>query len=81
MDLFRTWTGRRAAASCFVISAATQRIAGLQAQLRAEHLNTHLAQTALLSPAQALRYSELRGYATATPSVNPAQHRGQTHRH
>lgn len=44
------------------VGEATQRIALLQAQLRAEHLNTHLAQTALMSAAQARRYAELRGY-------------------
>lgn len=60
------------------VSEATQRIAALQAQLRAEHLNTHLAQTALMSPAQARRYAELRGYAGA-PTV--PEHPGHGHRH
>jgi Spy/CpxP family protein refolding chaperone len=45
------------------VSAATQRIAEGQARLRAEHLNTHLAQSALLTPEQVQRYNELRGYA------------------
>lgn len=48
---------------------ATQRIASLQARLRAEHLTTHLAQTALMSSAQALRYAELRGYTGAAPAA------------
>lgn len=45
------------------IAARTGRIGALQAALRAEHLRTHLVQTALLTPAQVTRYGELRGYA------------------
>jgi hypothetical protein len=60
------------------VAQATQRIASLSAQLRAEHLNTHLAQTALMSPAQTLRYAELRGYATAAPAGQGSAHK---HRH
>jgi hypothetical protein len=60
------------------VAQATQRIASLNAQLRAEHLNTHLAQTALMSPAQTLRYAELRGYATAAPAGQGTAHK---HRH
>jgi hypothetical protein len=57
------------------VSQYTQRIAQLQAQLRAEHLNTHLAQTALLNDAQIRRYSELRGYSAAmSNSLQPKQH-------
>lgn len=37
------------------------------AQLRAEHLQTHLAQTALLTPQQIERYKTLRGYGSAMP--------------
>ena len=57
----------------------TARIGALQAALRAEHLRTHLAQTALLTGAQIRRYDELRGYAAAghTP---PAEGHG-AHRH
>jgi len=40
----------------------TQRIGALQATLRAEHLQTHLAQTALLNPRQVASYQSLRGY-------------------
>jgi hypothetical protein len=43
----------------------------LQARLRAEHLNTHIAQTALLRTEQVQRYNQLRGYAVA-PGVQPA---------
>lgn len=49
---------------------ASRRVASLQAELRAEHLNTHLAQTALMSPAQTTRYAELRGYAGNVPEAS-----------
>jgi hypothetical protein len=45
------------------VQRATGRIGQLQAALRAEHLNTHLLQTRLLSAEQVRRYQELRGYA------------------
>jgi Spy/CpxP family protein refolding chaperone len=45
------------------INELTERIGTLQARLRAEHLQTHLAQTALLSPEQIASYQLLRGYA------------------
>jgi Spy/CpxP family protein refolding chaperone len=44
------------------ITELTQRIGNLQATLRAEHLQTHLRQTALLQPQQIERYQSLRGY-------------------
>ena len=40
----------------------TRQIGTLQARLRAEHLQTHLAQTASLSPQQIASYQNLRGY-------------------
>jgi hypothetical protein len=43
----------------------TQGIGVLQASLRAEHLQTHLEQTAVLSAAQIARYNALRGYTSA----------------
>ncbi len=46
------------------VDTATARIGELQAQLRAEHLKTHLAQTALLDAQQVQRYASLRGYGT-----------------
>jgi hypothetical protein len=42
----------------------TQRIGQAQAQIRAEHLATHLQQTALLTSNQIAQYSVLRGYTT-----------------
>lgn len=53
------------------LSARLQRIGALQAAIRDTHLQTHLKQTALLTPAQVARYNQLRGYATA----------GATHKH
>jgi Spy/CpxP family protein refolding chaperone len=53
------------------LSARMQRIGALQAAIRNAHLQTHLTQTALLTPAQIARYNQLRGYGTA----------GVTHRH
>jgi hypothetical protein len=51
------------------VEQATRDVALLQARLRAEHLNTHLAQTALLDTQQAARYAVLRGYAPGTPGT------------
>ena len=45
------------------LGASLARIGDLQANLRKAHLEAHLAETALLSPDQTARYSELRGYA------------------
>jgi Spy/CpxP family protein refolding chaperone len=47
------------------VTAATRRIGELQGALRAEHLRTHLAQKALLTPHQTAQYQRLRGYTTA----------------
>jgi Spy/CpxP family protein refolding chaperone len=44
------------------IAALTASIGALQATLRAEHLQTHLLQTALLDPQQIASYQRLRGY-------------------
>jgi Spy/CpxP family protein refolding chaperone len=44
------------------IAALTASIGSLQAALRAEHLQTHLQQTALLNPQQIASYQSLRGY-------------------
>ena len=50
------------------LTRLTGRIGDLQAQLRAEHLRTHLQQTALLTPHQVAHYQRLRGYAPAAPA-------------
>jgi Spy/CpxP family protein refolding chaperone len=58
------------------VDQATRNVALLQARLRAEHLNTHIAQTALLSAEQIQRYSVLRGYGDAAPSEPaPGRHK------
>lgn len=64
---------QRAAAPA-AVDAATRRVGLLQAELRAEHLKTHLAQTALLGAEQVRLYSVLRGYGEG----GAGQH-GNTH--
>ena len=60
------------------VDRATAQVGALQARLRAEHLKTHLAQTALLTPGQVQRYAALRGYdSPAVPSTEPHH----THQH
>ncbi len=61
-------------ANAQTVSAAAERAGQLQAQLRAKHLNTHLAQTQLLNAEQIRRYNELRGYAAST-NLHPRPHR------
>ncbi len=76
----------RAFASRSIDADALQRLtqdAGMKhARLRAEHLRTHLAQTALMTPLQIARYNSLRGYDTAhrqhTPEMSHGHH--PTHR-
>lgn len=55
-------SGKADAAS---VDRLTGAVGEATAKLRAEHLKTHLETTALLTPAQVARYSELRGYAAA----------------
>jgi Spy/CpxP family protein refolding chaperone len=56
------------------ITELTQRIGQLQATLRAEHLQTHLAQTALLNPQQIASYQSLRGYDKAGGATHTHAH-------
>ena len=49
----------------------TRQIGTLQARLRAEHLQTHLAQTTLLSARQVASYQSLRGYGQTLDSSQP----------
>ena len=46
------------------------KIAALQGELRAVHLETHLAQRAILTPAQISAYNALRGYDGAATSIH-----------
>jgi hypothetical protein len=64
------------------LSRLTAEIGRKQAQLREEHLRTHLAQTALLDAMQVKRYSELRGYVSASvepPSATPPANQHKHH--
>lgn len=54
---------RRGAARDEDVDRLTQEIGVLQARIRAGHLRTHIAQTALLRPEQIARYQQLRGYS------------------
>lgn len=60
------------------LTAHTGRIGQLQALLRKSHLETHLQQTALLTPTQISRYAQLRGYAGPAANTTPA---APTHKH
>jgi len=71
--LDRLFAERQADAAA--VDAATRRIGELQAALRAEHLKTHIEQTALLNPQQVARYQTLRGYDSAAGHANPSHHR------
>ncbi|MDO8283712.1 MAG: periplasmic heavy metal sensor [Rhodoferax sp.] len=56
------------------ITDLTQAIGTLQAALRAEHLQTHLEQTALLNPQQIAGYQKLRGYDHAQATTGTHVH-------
>ena len=61
------------------LAAHTENIGRLQALLRKSHLDTHLQQTALLTPGQITRYAQLRGYTSPVSSAAPAA--APTHKH
>jgi hypothetical protein len=65
-ELDRLFTSRQATASA--VLALTREIGRLQGELRAVHLNAHVATVGILQPRQITRYDELRGYADA-PSL------------
>jgi Spy/CpxP family protein refolding chaperone len=58
------------------LDSTLRRIGELQARLRLVHLDAHLLQAALLSPAQHARYAELRGHAG---SSDQTRHRHGSH--
>jgi Spy/CpxP family protein refolding chaperone len=62
------------------LRARLAEIARLQGELRFVHLEAHLAQRALLTPAQAARYDVLRGYAASDAPASPPVHDGHGHR-
>ena len=47
------------------VRALTVEIGQLQGELRAVHLNAHVATVAILTPAQVARYNDLRGYTSS----------------
>jgi hypothetical protein len=57
------------------LRARVTRIATLQGQLRAVHLETHLATRAALTERQVERYNELRGYSAGSPQPPEHHHR------
>ena len=61
------------------LAAHTEGIGRLQALLRKSHLETHLQQTALLTPEQISRYAHLRGYSAAADAAAPLA--PSAHRH
>jgi hypothetical protein len=63
-------------ANADAVEQASRDVGLLQAQLRAEHLKTHLNQTALLNSEQIQSYSALRGYGEAAAgNKNEHQHK------
>ncbi len=54
------------------VATSVNSIATMQGEIRATHLQAHLAQNAILSPAQKAEYWRLRGYADAD---SPHHHR------
>lgn len=61
-------------ADAAAVDTATRRVGEQHAALRAEHLKTHLEQTALLNTKQIADYQRLRGYASA-PDGHVGHHR------
>jgi Spy/CpxP family protein refolding chaperone len=55
------------------LADATKRIGALRAELRRVHLDAHIEQKRLMTPAHTARYAALRGYGGA--------HQGGAHRH
>jgi hypothetical protein len=57
------------------LKASTAAVAATQGALRETHLKYHLSMVAVLSPGQAQRYAELRGYGGQAPSIEHHHHR------
>ena len=74
-ELDRLFTGKQATPDA--VLALTREIGRLQGELRAVHLNAHVATVGILKAGQIARYDELRGYTSATPVAHdPASHQG-----
>ena len=81
-ELDLLFAGRQARAT--TVDETTQKVGSLHARLRAEHLKTHLAEMALLTPSQVERYAVLRGYRSdlGNPAPPAAGHpRDAAHQH
>ncbi len=79
-DLDALFAGRSANEA--EVARLTAEIGALQARLRAEHLQTHLRQTALLDAAQVAQYAKERGYAADGPQHGHRRpESGGTHGH
>ncbi len=74
-ELDRLFTSRRATMQ--EVQTLTAEVGRLQGELRAVHLNAHLATVAILSPAQISAYNTLRGYDA--PATGPGEHSGHNH--
>jgi Spy/CpxP family protein refolding chaperone len=73
--LDRAFAGKTVSAG--LLQEALLRIGVLQARIRQAHLDAHLAQLAILTPAQISRYESLRGYRQGANPARPgheAQH-------
>ncbi len=68
-ELDRLFTGKHATAD--TVSALTREIGRLQGELRAVHLNAHVATVGILQSSQIARYDELRGYTAAPEKHQP----------
>lgn len=55
------------------LATLTKNIGELQARIRQAHLKAHLAQLAILTPSQSMKYGELRGYTSGMPHVGHEQ--------
>lgn len=74
-ELDQLFAARKADAAS--VDRLTAAIGEANGRLRAEHLKTHLETTAILTPAQVLRYESARGYSTqpSAPEGHP-RHQG-----
>ena len=58
------------------LRAHVNAIAVMRGELRAVHLETHLAQRSVLTPEQVARYDALRGYGGTEPAHGSRRHGG-----
>jgi Spy/CpxP family protein refolding chaperone len=73
-ELDRLFAERHATADA--VRTLTREIGRLEGELRAVHLNAHVATVAILQPGQISRYDELRGYTDAPPPAPAKSARG-----